>query len=125
VARWFHHCFTAPVSVFGDSPEFTAGTASSGGTPAITASVTLAYESGTSFSGLPDGTLRIALAHRGNEYRISSVDGPTASVQRFVNGAVDNTWPGFATRTVVDFRHRVLTTTIRGWGHFWPALKTK
>lgn len=92
-----------PVSVFGDSPEFTAGTASSGGTPAITASVTLAYESGTSFSGLPDGTLRIALAHRGNEYRISSVDGPTASVQRFVNGAVDNNWPGFATRTVVDF----------------------
>jgi hypothetical protein len=95
--------FIAPVSVFGDSPEFTAGTASSGGTPAITASVTLAYESGTAFSGLPDGTQRISLAHRGNEYRISSVDGPTASVQRVVNGAVDNTWPGFATRTVVDF----------------------
>ena len=92
-----------PVSVFGDSPAFTVGTASSGGSPAITASVTLAYESGTFFSGLPDGTLRIALAHRGNEYRISSVDGSTASVERFVNGSVDNTWPGFATRTVVDF----------------------
>ncbi|MBC4373572.1 kinase, partial [Klebsiella pneumoniae] len=44
-----------PASVFGDSPVFTAGAASSGGSPAVTASVTLAYDSGTAFSGLPEG----------------------------------------------------------------------
>ncbi len=71
-----------PASVFGDSPVFTAGTA---------------------FSGLPDGTQRISLAHDGNEYQIASTDGSSATVQRVVNGAVDNTWSGFLTRTVVDF----------------------
>ncbi|MHC8010079.1 host specificity factor TipJ family phage tail protein, partial [Klebsiella pneumoniae] len=64
-----------PASVFGDSPVFTAGTASTGGSPAVTASVTLAYDSGTAFSGLPEGTQRISLAHRGNEYQIASTDG--------------------------------------------------
>ena len=92
-----------PASVFGDSPVFTAGTASSGGSPAVTASVTLAYDSGTAFSGLPEGTQRISLAHRGNEYQIASTDGPSATVQRVVNGVVDSTWSGFMTRTVVDF----------------------
>ncbi|HGV3499692.1 TPA: host specificity factor TipJ family phage tail protein [Klebsiella michiganensis] len=92
-----------PASVFGDSPVFTAGSASSGGSPAVTASVRLAYDSGTAFSGLPDGTQRISLAHRGNEYQIASTDGSSATVQRVVNGAVDNTWSGFLTRTVVDF----------------------
>ncbi|HHL6955102.1 TPA: host specificity factor TipJ family phage tail protein [Klebsiella pneumoniae] len=92
-----------PASVFGDSPVFTAGTASSGGSPAVTASVTLAYDSGTAFSGLPEGTQRISLAHRGTEYQIASTDGPSATVQRVVNGVVDSTWSGFMTRTVVDF----------------------
>lgn len=92
-----------PASVFGDSPVFTAGTASSGGSPAVTASVTLAYDSGTAFSGLPEGTQRISLAHRGNEYQIASTDGPSATVQRVVNGVVDSTWSGFLIRTVVDF----------------------
>lgn len=92
-----------PASVFGDGPVFTAGAASSGGSPAVTASVTLAYDSGTAFSGLPEGTQRISLAHRGNEYQIASTDGPSATVQRMVNGVVDSTWSGFMTRTVVDF----------------------
>ncbi|HCQ8351368.1 host specificity factor TipJ family phage tail protein [Klebsiella variicola] len=92
-----------PASVFGDSPVFTAGAASSGESPAVTASVTLAYDSGTAFSGLPEGTQRISLAHRGNEYQIASTDGPSATVQRVVNGVVDSTWSGFMTRTVVDF----------------------
>ncbi len=92
-----------PTSVFGDSPVFTAGTASSGGSPAVTARVTLAYDSGTAFSGLPEGSQRISPAHRGNEYQIASTDGPSATVQRLVNGVVDSTWSGFMTRTVVDF----------------------
>lgn len=94
-----------PVSVFGDNPEFTAGTASSGGTAAITANVTLAYGSaaGAAFSGIPEGTQRLALSHRGNEYRIAEADGTTATVQRIIDGAVDAYWPGFSPRTMIDY----------------------
>lgn len=94
-----------PVSVFGDNPEFTSGTASSGGSPAVTSNVTLAYGSaaGAAFSGIPEGTQRLSLAHRGNEYRISEADGTTATVQRIIDGAVDAYWPGFSPRTMIDY----------------------
>lgn len=86
-----------PASVFGDAPVYTSGTASTGGSPAVTANVTLAYTSamGTAFSGMPEGVQRLSLAHRGNEYQIVSADGTTATVARRVNGAVDESWPGF------------------------------
>ncbi|HAV2260125.1 TPA: kinase [Raoultella ornithinolytica] len=95
-----------PVSVFGDDPEFTIGTASSGGSPAITANVTLAYGSvtGAAFSGIPEGSQRLSLAHRGNEYRIADADGTTATVQRVIDGAVDPSWPGFSPRTMIDYQ---------------------
>lgn len=95
-----------PVSVFGDDPEFTLGTASSGGSPAITANVTLAYGSvtGAAFSGIPEGSQRLSLAHRGNEYRIADADGTTATVQRVIDGAVDPSWPGFSPRTMIDYQ---------------------
>lgn len=95
-----------PVSVFGDDPEFTLGTASSGGSPAITANVTLAYGSvtGAAFSGIPEGSQRLSLAHRGNEYRIADADGTTATVQRVTDGAVDPSWPGFSPRTMIDYQ---------------------
>ncbi|MBA7848848.1 kinase [Klebsiella sp. RHBSTW-00465] len=95
-----------PASVFGDSPEFTLGTASSGGSPAITANVTLAYGSvtGAAFSGIPEGSQRLSLAHRGNEYRIADADGTTATVQRIVEGVVDPSWLGFAPRTMIDYQ---------------------
>lgn len=95
-----------PASVFGDSPEFTSGTASSGGSPAITANVTLAYGSatGAAFSGIPEGTQRLSLAHRDNEYRIADADGTTATVQRLVDGVIDPTWPGFSPRTMIDYQ---------------------
>ncbi|VUT16636.1 hypothetical protein SB6421_01548 [Klebsiella huaxiensis] len=94
-----------PVSVFGDSPEFTAGVASSGGSQAITANVTLAYGSatGAAFSGIPEGFQRLALSHRGNEYRIAEADGTTATVQRVVDGVIDPSWPGFTPRTMIDY----------------------
>ncbi|SAQ02992.1 host specificity factor TipJ family phage tail protein [Klebsiella oxytoca] len=94
-----------PVSVFGDNPDSTSGTASSGGSPAITSNVTLAYgsASGAAFSGIPEGTQRLSLAHRGNEYRISEADGTTATVQRIIDGAVDAYWPGFSPRTMIDY----------------------
>lgn len=95
-----------PVSVFGNNPEFTLGTASSGGSPAITANVTLAYGSvtGAAFSGIPEGSQRLSLAHRGNEYRIADADGTTAMVQRVIDGAVDPSWPGFSPRTMIDYQ---------------------
>lgn len=94
-----------PVSVFGDNPDSTSGTASSGGSPAITSTVTLAYGSaaGAAFSGIPEGTQRLSLAHRGTEYRISEADGTTATVQRIIDGAVDAYWPGFSPRTMIDY----------------------
>lgn len=95
-----------PVSVFGDEPEFILGTASSGGSPAITANVTLAYGSvtGAAFSGIPEGTQRLSLAHRGNEYRIADADGTTATVQRLVEGVIDPSWLGFSPRTMIDYQ---------------------
>ncbi|HHT0431659.1 TPA: host specificity factor TipJ family phage tail protein [Raoultella ornithinolytica] len=95
-----------PVSVFGDDPEFTYGTASSGGSPAITANVTLAYGSvtGAAFSGIPEGSQRLSLAHRGNEYRIADADGTTATVQRVIDGVVDPSWSGFSPRTMIDYQ---------------------
>ncbi len=95
-----------PATVFGDGPVFTSGTASSGGSPAITANVTLAYGSatGVAFSGIPEGTQRLALAHRSNEYRIADADGTTATVQRLIEGVIDPTWLGFSPRTMIDYR---------------------
>ncbi|WP_404680235.1 host specificity factor TipJ family phage tail protein [Raoultella terrigena] len=94
-----------PISVFGGAPVFTAGTASTGGSPAITANVTLAYgsASGEAFSGIPEGTQRMSLAHQGGEYQIIEVDGVSASVTRLVGGVVDSSWPGFSTRTMIDY----------------------
>ncbi len=95
-----------PATVFGDGPVFTSGTASSGGSPAITANVTLAYGSatGVAFSGIPEGTQRLALAHRSNEYRIADADGTTATVQRLIEGVIDPTWLGFSPRTMIDYQ---------------------
>ncbi|KGT87247.1 kinase, partial [Erwinia typographi] len=94
-----------PASVFGTSPANTTGTASSGGSAAVTASVTLAYNSaaGAAFTGVPGGQQRLSVSHRGYEYRIVTVDGATATVQRLIGGAVDSTWPGFSARTMIDY----------------------
>lgn len=109
-----------PVSVFGGSPAFSTGTASSGGSPAVTASVTLAYNSatGSSFSGVPDGTQRISLAHQSNEFQVVSVDGSTATVARLINGAVDDTWPGFSARTMIDYSATGINDSDRWMGPF-------
>lgn len=95
-----------PVSVFGDNPDSTSGTASSGGSPAITSNVTLAYGSaaGAAFSGIPEGTQRLALTHSGNEYRIADADGTTATVQRVIEGVIDPSWLGFSPRTMIDYQ---------------------
>ncbi|HHS9711120.1 TPA: TipJ family phage tail tip protein, partial [Raoultella planticola] len=109
-----------PVSVFGDTPVYTAGTASTGGSAAVTANVTLAYNSatGTAFSGMPEGTQRLSLAHRGNEYQIVATDGTTATVSRLVSGVVDDTWPGFSPRTMIDYEATGLNDSDTWMGPF-------
>ncbi|HHS9711336.1 TPA: TipJ family phage tail tip protein, partial [Raoultella planticola] len=109
-----------PASVFGDAPVYTTGTASTGGSAAITANVTLAYNSatGTAFSGMPEGTQRLSLAHRGNEYQIVATDGTTATVSRLVSGVVDDTWPGFSPRTMIDYEATGLNDSDTWMGPF-------
>ncbi|HBQ0509444.1 kinase [Klebsiella michiganensis] len=109
-----------PAAVFGDAPVYTSGTASTGGSPAVTANVTLTYTSatGTAFSGMPEGVQRLSLAHRGNEYQIVSADGTTATVARLVNGAVDESWPGFTARTMIDYEATGLNDTLSWLGPF-------
>ncbi len=108
-----------PAAVFGDAPVYTSGTASTGGSPAVTANVTLAYSStGTAFSGMPEGVQRLSLAHRGNEYQIVSADGTTATVARLVNGSVDESWPGFTARTMIDYEATGLNDTQSWLGPF-------
>ncbi|WP_177341925.1 host specificity factor TipJ family phage tail protein [Klebsiella variicola] len=108
-----------PAAVFGDAPVYTSGTASTGGSPAVTANVTLAYNTtGTAFSGMPEGVQRLSLAHRGNEYQIVSADGTTATVARLVNGSVDESWPGFTARTMIDYEATGLNDTLSWLGPF-------
>ncbi|HGO5393650.1 TPA: host specificity factor TipJ family phage tail protein [Klebsiella michiganensis] len=94
-----------PVAVFGSDPDYIVGSASSGGSPAVTANVRLAYSgsTGTPFTGMPEGVQRIALSHRGSEYQIVSTDGPAAVLSRIVNGVVDGSWAGFYPRTMIDY----------------------
>ncbi|EMX0145528.1 kinase [Salmonella enterica] len=75
-------------------------------TETITASLTLAYDSttGAAFTGLPEGYLRLSVAHAGNLYRILRLDSTTATLRRVLSdGATDVNWPGFRARTVLDF----------------------
>ncbi|EOJ9253633.1 host specificity factor TipJ family phage tail protein [Klebsiella michiganensis] len=109
-----------PSSVFGDAPVYTSGSASTGGSAAITANVTLAYNSatGTAFAGVAEGTQRLSLAHRGNEYQVFSADGTTATVTRLVNGSTDASWPGFSSRTMIDYEATGINDTLSWLGPF-------
>ena len=71
----------------------------------VTASLTLAYDNATgpAFTGIPEGLPRISLSHAGYQYKIFEVDGTSVTLLRLIDGVVDNTWPGFITRTVLDF----------------------
>lgn len=96
-----------PVSVFGPAPTATAGTATSGGTPATQPSITLAYDSaaGTAFGGLSPGPVSMAIGRGGSDYRIASVSGLSMTVERLTEAGVpDGIWPGWVTRTTTEFQ---------------------
>jgi hypothetical protein len=86
----------------------------------ITASVTLAYESatGTAFTGIPEGYIRLSVSHAGSEYKIQDIDASSVTLQRVVDGAVDPTWPGFSPRTVLDFEANGLNENDTWMGPF-------
>ncbi len=103
-----------PISLFGSSPVITRGEASTGGSPAIDAHIKLAYNSanGTPFIGLPEGIQRISLGLKGNQYKITSIDGLTITVLRFTIEkdeagneitVIDTSWQGFRPRTLLDY----------------------
>ena len=95
---------SAPVEVFGIGPTYVVGTASSGGTPESPAFIALSYPGGAPFVGLPLGQQRLSLGYRGNQYRITNIDGLTLTVERLTDTATTDTgWPGFGSRTVLDF----------------------
>mgnify|MGYP001573921227 FL=1 len=95
---------SAPVSIFGSGPTYTVGTASTGGSPEQPASITLKFDDGSPFSGLPAGQQRLAVGYSGFRYQISAVSGLTASVLRITDtGVVDSSWAGFTARTLLDF----------------------
>lgn len=109
-----------PVSIFGDAPVYTSGSASTGGSAAVTASITLAYGSatGTAFTGIPSGSQRISVSHKDSEYKVTEVDGTTATVKRLINGVIDESWGGFTSRTMVDYQATGVNDSDRWMGPF-------
>lgn len=94
----------APVALFGVGPVYTVGSASAGGVPEQAAYITLSYDNGEPFAGLNEGAQRISLGYRGHRYQIAGLDAMTMVVSRLTDaGSVDTGWPGFATRTLLDF----------------------
>lgn len=102
-----------PASVFGAAPVNTPGVKSTGGTAAVRAHITLAYNSvaGTPFTGLPEGIQRFSLGLFGNQFRITDVDSQTVTVERLTVTTgpggepvttPDPSWPGFTERTLLD-----------------------
>ena len=102
-----------PDAVFGAAPVNTPGVKSTGGTAAVRAHITLAYNSaaGTPFTGLPEGIQRFSLGIFGNQFRITDVDSQTVTVERLTVTTgpggepittLDPSWPGFTERTLLD-----------------------
>ncbi|HHG2375685.1 TPA: host specificity factor TipJ family phage tail protein [Escherichia coli] len=102
-----------PVAAFGSAPVDVVGVASSGGTAAVEAHITLAYNSATGkpFTGIPNGVQRIAIGYAAGQFRITDIDDQTITVERVrvtqdTEGndviTVDSTWQGFTERTLLD-----------------------
>lgn len=98
-----------PAPLFGSDPIVITGTASTGGTPAVSEHIALAWgsASGDAFVGIPTGSQRLALGLKGYRYRITDIDAQTLSLERLIENTdgtttVDSSWPGFTGRTLLD-----------------------
>jgi hypothetical protein len=120
---------SAPIELFGVSPTYTVGTASSGGTPPQPAYVELDYDDAdpetstpaTPFAGLPIGNVRLSISHRGAQYKLTSVSGTTAGVDRLLLGVVDPGWAGWSQRTALDFDALTAPTGQNWLGPFYAC----
>lgn len=94
----------APIAVFGASPVYTVGTASTGGTPEQAAFITLEFDDGEPFTGLGEGPQRLSLGYRRNQYQITDITDLNITLDRLTDTAVvDADWPGFVGRTLLDY----------------------
>lgn len=92
-----------PVSVFGASPTFTVGTASTGGTPGQDAYIELEFDTGGAVQGLAIGNRRFAIGYRNLQYQITAKTTTQITVNRLTDtGAVDVGWAGWADRYLTD-----------------------
>lgn len=114
-----------PSVLFGADPVIVAGTASTGGTPAVMENIAFSWGSvtGDPFIGIPNGSQRIAFGLRGYRYRITNIDGQTISVERLIENSdgsttVDPSWPGFTGRTLLDFTVTGLSDSYDWMGPF-------
>lgn len=116
-----------PVTVWYNSSDYelyissyTPHADATGGDDEVTASVTLAYGSatGTAFTGIPEGYIRLSVSHADSEYKIVDVDGSSMMLQRLIRGVVDPSWPGFSSRTVLDFTASGLNENNNWMGSF-------
>lgn len=100
--------------------SYTPHAAPISGAPEVTASITLSYGSatGTPFTGIPEGLIRLSVAHAGYEYKIYEVDAASTTLQRLIEGVVDPSWPGFSPRTVLDFTASGLNDNDKWMGPF-------
>lgn len=92
-----------PVSVFGVSPTFTVGTASTGGTPGQDAYIELEFDDGVTAVGIANGLRRFAIGYRNMQYTITAKTTTQLTVNRLTDtGAVDAGWTGWTTRYLTD-----------------------
>lgn len=92
-----------PVPVFGASPTFTVGTASTGGSPGQDAYIELEFDGGGAVLGMVNGARRFAIGYRNMQYSITAKTDTQITVSRLTDtGAVDAGWAGWNTRYLTD-----------------------
>jgi len=105
-----------PARIFGASPAYNTGTASTGGTAEQLAYIELDDDFSTPFASLSNGAIRLAISYRDYTYRIVSGSGLTIELERLDDtGVVDATWGGFNTRMVYDFSITYDDATVVEW----------
>lgn len=92
-----------PVAVFGATPTFTTGTASTGGTPGQAAYIELNFDDGTPVIGMANGDRRFAIGYRNLQFVVTAFSPTDITVNRLNEaGVVNGSWPGWTTRYLTD-----------------------
>lgn len=94
-----------PTGIFGSSPRSEQGIKTIPSTDATLPGITLSYDSptGTPFSGLPLGAIRLSIASYTSQYKLSSVDGLTLGLSKLDSSSNVISWNGFSSRSSMDY----------------------